>query len=129
VKKHQRKSKRREMRANAMSKWIGYPANKVRLVLDMIRGMDVEKAQNSLKFSKTFASKAVEKTLKSAVANLYDKFRNELGQTSTKDLVVSITYANEGPTLKRFKPGFKGSASRIRKRTSHIFVEVSTQNN
>lgn len=110
--------------AKAKSKWIGYPVNKVRLVLSLIKGKDVETAANILKFTPNFAARAVEKTLGSAVANLIDLNRDK--NINTKDVFVSELYADEGPTMKRFKPRAQGRATRIRKRTSHISIEVST---
>jgi large subunit ribosomal protein L22 len=112
-------------KAQAKTKWVGYPVNKVRLVLDLIKGKDVESAATILKFTKNIAAVAIAKTLKSCVANLIDQHREE--NINTKDVVISTMFADEGPTMKRISPRAQGRANRIRKRTSHIFIEVSTK--
>ncbi|GEK28030.1 50S ribosomal protein L22 [Furfurilactobacillus siliginis] len=106
--------------AKATAKTVRVAARKVRLVVDLIRGKSVNEAFAILKFTPRGASEDVEKVLKSAVANAENNF--DLDRT---DLVVTEAFANEGPTLKRFRPRAKGSASPINKRTSHITVVVS----
>lgn len=113
------------MKAHARTKWVGYPVRKVRLVLDLIKGKDVETAANILKYTKNVAARAVEKTLKSSVANVVDQNRET--EVDTSALFVTRLFADEGPTLKRISPRAQGRACRIRKRTSHIFIEVSTK--
>ncbi len=113
------------MRAHANQKRVGYPVNKVRLVLDLVKGKDVETAVNILKFTPNFAARAIEKTLKSAVANLIDTNRDE--KIDTNEVSISVMFADEGPTMKRIKPRAQGRATKIRKRTSHIYIEVSTK--
>ncbi len=113
------------MKGHAKTKWVGYPANKVRLVMKMIRGYEVEEAIKVLKFTDNIAARPIEKTIKSAVANLIDKNVEE--NVDTNELTISTMYADEGPTMKRFKPRAQGRATKIRKRTSHIFIEVSTK--
>ena len=105
--------------AYARAKYVGYPVRKVRLVLDLIQGKDVESAANILKYTPNIAARAIEKTLKSAVSNILDKFQED--NIDTAELVISELYANEGPTMKRQKPRAQGKADKIRKRTSHIF--------
>jgi large subunit ribosomal protein L22 len=90
------------------------------MVLDAIRGKSVAKHLQFLKFTPRGAASDVEKVLKSAVANAENNF-----DLDRESLVVSEAFANEGPTLKRFRPRAKGSASPINKRTSHITVVVS----
>ena len=106
--------------AKATAKMVRVSARKVRLVLDAIRGKSVSEAFAILKFTPRGAASDVEKVLKSAVANAENNF--DLDRAS---LVVSEAFANEGPTLKRFRPRAKGSASPINKRTSHITVVVT----
>lgn len=106
--------------AKATAKMVRVSSRKVRLVLDTIRNKSVAEAFAILKFTPNGAASDVEKVLKSAVANAENNF--DLGQAS---LVVSEAFANEGPTLKRFRPRAKGSASPINKRTSHITVVVT----
>lgn len=106
--------------AKATAKMVRVSSRKVRLVLDTIRNKSVAEAFVILKFTPNGAASDVEKVLKSAVANAENNF--DLDQAS---LVVSEAFANEGPTLKRFRPRAKGSASPINKRTSHITVVVA----
>ena len=106
--------------AKATAKMVRVSARKVRLVLDTIRNKSVAEAFAILKFTPNGAASDVEKVLTSAVANAENNF--ELDRAS---LVVREAFANEGPTLKRFRPHAKGSASPINKRTSHITVVVT----
>ncbi|MEF2721816.1 MAG: 50S ribosomal protein L22 [Limosilactobacillus fermentum] len=106
--------------AKATAKMVRVSSRKVRLVLDTIRNKSVAEAFAILKFTPNGAASDVEKVLKSAVANAENNF--DLDQAS---LVVSEAFANEGPTLKRFRPRAKGFASPINKRTSHITVVVA----
>ena len=106
--------------AKATAKMVRVSARKVRLVLDAIRGKGVAEAFAILKFTPRGAASDVEKVLNSAVANAENNF--DLDRAA---LVVSEAYANEGPTLKRFRPRAKGSASPINKRASHITVVVT----
>ena len=106
--------------AKATAKTVRVSARKVRMVLDAIRGKNVVEALAILKFTPRGAASDVEKVLKSAVANAENNF-----DFDRESLYVSETFANEGPTLKRFRPRAKGSASPINKRTSHITVVVS----
>ena len=106
--------------AKATAKTVRVSARKVRIVLDAIRGKNVVEALAILKFTPRGAASDVEKVLKSAVANAENNF-----DLDRESLYVSETFANEGPTLKRFRPRAKGSASPINKRTSHITVVVS----
>ena len=106
--------------AKATAKMVRISSRKVRLVLDTIRNKSVAEAFAILKFTPNGAASEVEKVLKSAVANAENNF-----DLDRESLVVSEAYANEGPTLKRFRPRAKGSASPINKRTSHITVVVA----
>ena len=106
--------------AKAMARTVRVSPRKTRLVLDLIRGKNVADAIAILKFTPNKAARIVEKTLNSAIANAENNFGLEKA-----NLVVSEAFANEGPTLKRFRPRAKGSASPINKRTAHITVVVA----
>ena len=90
---------------------------KLNLVAQTIRGLNAEKAVAELTFSKRRVAKVALQLLKSAIANA----ENNHGLAHQK-LYISEIYANQGPTLKRIRPAAKGSAVRIRKRTSHITI-------
>ena len=92
-------------------------ARKVKIVADLIRGKDAKEALAIVKFTPKASSEVLEKLLKSAIANA----ENNHGMKH-ENLYVAEIYANQGPTLKRIRPAAKGSAVRIRKRTSHITV-------
>ncbi|MCZ0718059.1 50S ribosomal protein L22 [Aerococcus kribbianus] len=106
--------------AKATAKTVRIPARKARLVIDLIRNKPVAEAVAILKFTPRAASPVIEKVLMSAIANAENNF-----ELDPAKLVVSEAYVNEGPTMKRFRPRAKGSASRINKRTSHITVVVA----
>jgi len=97
---------------------------KMRLVIDLIRGMEVNHALDVLKFSTKEASNPVEKLLKSAIANWQAK--NEGVRIEDVRLVVSQAFVDQGKTLKRLRPAPQGRAHRIRKRSNHvtIFVDI-----
>ena len=92
---------------------------KVKVVADLIRGKDVNEAISIVKFTPKASSEIIEKLLKSAMANAENNHNMD-----SKNLYVAEIYANQGPTLKRIRPAAKGSASRIRKRTSHITIKL-----
>jgi large subunit ribosomal protein L22 len=94
---------------------------KARRVVDLIRDLPVQQALSILKFAPQAASEPVAKVLASAIANAEHNF-----QLDPETLVVSRAFVDEGPTLKRFQPRAQGRAYRIRKRTSHITIEVES---
>ena len=94
-----------------------------RIVADLIRGKNVDEALAIVKFTQKASSDILEKLLKSAIANA----ENNHDMKHDK-LYISEIYANQGPTLKRIRPAAKGSAVRIRKRTSHITVTLQERN-
>ena len=96
-------------------------ARKARLVLEHIRGRTVPEARTVLAFSERAVAHDIEQVLRSAVANA-EANHGLVGD----ELVVFTAYADEGPTLKRIRPRAQGRAYRIRKRTSHITVEVES---
>ena len=106
--------------ARAVAKYIRVAPRKARLVVDQIRNQSVDRARELLAFNNRAAAVPVSKVLESAVANA----ENNHGMRGA-DLVVAAAYVDEGPTIKRFRPRAKGSASRINKRTSHITVVVA----
>ena len=106
--------------ARATAKTVRISARKVRYVLALVRGKDVEEALGILKFTPNGAADVVAKVVKSAKANA----ANNHGLDESK-LYIKECYANEGFTIKRFMPRAKGSASAIMKRTSHITVVVA----
>jgi len=106
----------------AQARWVHSSARKARLVTDLIRGRSVPEARTILAFSNRAVAKDVEKVLRSAVANA--ESRSDL-HWSGDTLVVAIAYADEGPTLKRWKARARGRVNRIRKRTCHITIELA----
>ena len=98
---------------------------KMRLVIDQIRGKDVNEALALLKFSKKHAAKQIEKTLASAVANAEHKAREANDALDVDTLFVTHAVINEGPSLKRFMPAAQGRATPIQKRTSHVEIIVA----
>lgn len=107
---------------SAKVKNVRIAPRKARLVVDLIRGKTVDEALSILRFTPRAASPIVEKVLKSAIANAEHNYNMD-----TTGLVVEQAYVDEGPTLKRWIPRARGSASRIHKRTSHITVVVNRQ--
>ena len=98
---------------------------KMRLVIDQIRGKDVNEALALLKFSKKHAAKEIEKTLASAVANAEHLAREADTSVDVDRLYVKRAVINEGPKLKRFTPAAMGRATPILKRTSHVEIVVA----
>ena len=96
---------------------------KMRYVVDMVRGMEVNKALGTLQFSKKAASADVEKVLRSAIANWEQKNDRK---AEDGELFITEIYVNEGYTLKRMRPAPQGRGYRIRKRSNHVTVHVGT---
>ena len=105
------------LEAKAILRYARISSRKVKIVADLIRGKKVDEALAIVKFTPKASSEILEKLLKSAIANA----ENNHGMNSA-NLYVDQIYANQGPTLKRIRPAAKGSAVRIRKRTSHITI-------
>jgi large subunit ribosomal protein L22 len=106
----------------AQARWVHSSARKARLVTDLIRGRSVPEARTILAFSSRAVAKDVEKVLRSAVANA--ESRPDL-HWDGDELVVVAAYADEGPTLKRWRARARGRVARIRKRTCHITIELA----
>jgi large subunit ribosomal protein L22 len=106
----------------AQARWVHSSARKARLVTDLIRGRSVPEARTILTFSTRAVAKDVEKVLRSAVANA--ESRGDL-HWQGDDLVIVAAYADEGPTLKRWRARARGRVARIKKRTCHITIELA----
>ena len=98
---------------------------KMRLVIDEIRAKSVNDALAYLAFSKKHAAVQIEKTLRSAVANVEQAARAAGESLDVDDLIITLAIVNEGSPLKRFTPAAMGRATPIRKRTSHIEIVVA----
>ena len=103
--------------ARATLKFARISSRKVKIVADLIRGKDVDEALAIMKFTPKASSEVLEKLLKSAIANAENNH-----DMKHENLYVAEIFANQGPTLTRIRPAAKGSAVRIRKRTSHITI-------
>ena len=111
--------------ARAFQKATRQSPYKMRLVIDQIRGKDVNEALALLAFSKKHASVQISKTLKSAVANAEQKARSTNASLDVDMLFIKKAIINEGPKLKRFMPAAQGRATPIHKRTSHVEIVVA----
>jgi large subunit ribosomal protein L22 len=107
-----------EVRAEA--KWVRTSARKARLVLEHIRGRTVPEARTVLAFSERAVARDIERVLRAAVANA----ENNHGLAGD-ELLITAAYADEGPTLKRWRARARGRVGRINKRTCHITVKLS----
>lgn len=113
------------MEAEATQKHLRRSPRKVRLVVNAVRGKTVSEALTNLKYANKAAAKPVSKVIKSAAANIRDKFQEE--RFDDDELEVAEIYVNEGPTLKRMQPRAMGRANIIRKKTCHIHVKVTNE--
>ena len=107
------------MESKAVAKYVRIAPRKVRVVMDLIRGKNVAEAFAILKFTPKVGADAIEKVLKSAVANAENNF-----DMNVDKLYVSSAFVDQGPTLKRIHPRSRGQAFKILKRTSHVTVVV-----
>ena len=105
------------MEAKAIAKYVRVSPRKAGQICDLVRGKNVDEALAILKFTPRGAAEIIAKVVKSAKANAENNH-----DMKHKNLYVAEIYANQGPTLKRIRPAAKGSAVRIRKRTSHITI-------
>jgi len=113
--------------ARAIQRTTRQSPYKMRLVIDEIRGKDVNAALNYLAFSKKHAAKQIEKVLRSAVANAESGARADNASLDVDTLFVKHAVVNEGPKLKRFTPAAMGRATPIQKRTSHVEIVVAAR--
>lgn len=104
----------------AQARWVRSSARKARLITDLIRGRSVPEARTILAFSQRAVARDVEKVLRSAVANA-EANHGWIGD----QLYVFAAYADDGPTLKRWRARARGRVARIRKRTCHITVQLA----
>jgi large subunit ribosomal protein L22 len=109
-----------ETQVRAQAKWVRMSARKARLVLDNVRGRTVPEARTVLAFTPRAAAREIDRVLSSAVANA-----ESAHGLDGDELVVVGAYADEGPTLKRWRARARGRVNRIRKRTCHITVVVA----
>ena len=109
-----------ETQVRAQARWVRMSARKARLVLDNIRGRSVPEARTVLAFTQRAAAREIDRVLASAVANA-----ESAHGLDGDELVVVGAYADEGPTLKRWRARARGRVNRIRKRTCHITVVVA----
>lgn len=105
------------MEAKAIARHIRIAPRKAKLVADLVRGKKVNDALAILKFTPRGASPIIEKLLRSAIANAENNH-----DMDKEELFVAEIYANQGPTMKRFRPRAQGRATQILKRTSHIGI-------
>ena len=112
------------MEAKATAKYVRVSARKAGQICDLVRGKDVNEALAILKFTPNNSADIIAKVVKSAAANAENNFEMDRDK-----LYVAHIVANQGPTLKRFRPRAQGRATAIRKRTSHIEVVVKEREN
>jgi large subunit ribosomal protein L22 len=105
------------METKAVARFVRMSPRKVRLIMDQIRGKNVDEALNTLSFSPQKGSRILKKLIHSAVANA-----EQNSSVDVDSLFIKRIFADEGPTLKRWRPRALGRATRIRKRTSHLTV-------
>lgn len=112
------------MKARAVNKYIRQSAKKMKPVLDMVRGKQVNAVLNMLAFMPKKSAKLVELTTRSAVSNLLNT--EEGAKVNPDELIIVEAYANQGPVMKRIRPRSMGRAYLIRKRTCHLTIVVAT---
>jgi large subunit ribosomal protein L22 len=113
--------------ASAIQRGARQSPYKMRLVIDQIRGKNVNEALGLLRFSKKHAAVQIAKTLSSAVANAEHLARQNNEPIDVDDLYVKKAIVNEGPKIKRFMPAAQGRATPIQKRTSHVEIVVGAK--
>jgi large subunit ribosomal protein L22 len=114
------------MEAKAVARYTHQSPRKIRKTLDSMRGLKVGDALNQLHFSPEKAASVIEKTLRSAVANLMSQ--NEESNFNPEDLDVKEAFVDGGPVMKRFRAASMGRASRLRRPTSHVTIVVTDGN-
>lgn len=111
------------MEAKAVNRYIPSSPRKMRLVVDLIRGKNVEEAISILHFSPKHASKVVEKVLRSAISNLQNKAEGK--RIDTQNIYIKSAFVDGGPSMKRILPAPMGRAYRILKRSNHLTIVVA----
>ena len=115
------------MAGRAIQRHVRQSPRKMRLVIDTIRGKDVNEAHSLLKFSKRRAARQIDKVLRSAVANAEQDASRKNEAFDVDRLFVEYAAVNGGPTLWRYRAAALGRASPIRKRTSHVEIHVGVK--
>jgi large subunit ribosomal protein L22 len=110
------------MEVRAIAKYTGIPASKVRPLVNMVRGKKVDEALAVLRFMPTPKAKVVAKLVRSAAANAENNF-----QMDPADLRIVSIFANEAPSMRRYRPRARGRVSPIRRHSSHITVIVAEE--
>ena len=110
------------METRAAGRFVRISPQKIRLVMAQVRGKKVEEALNLLSFAPQRGARILKKLINSAVANA-----QENAGMDVDSLYIAKLYADEGPTLKRWRPRAQGRATRIRKRTSHLTVVLDEE--
>ena len=113
------------MEAKAQAKYVRCTPMKARRIVNVVRGRRAVEAVNVLRFAPQAAAVPVRKVIESAIANARFKAERDGERFDENELFITEVYADEGPTLKRFRPRAQGRAGRILKRTSHITVIVA----
>ena len=108
------------METRAVAKYVRISPRKIRLVMNQVRGKQVEEALNMLSFTPKRGARILKKLVNSAVANA-----EQNTDVDVDSLYIMRVYADEGPTLKRWRPRAQGRATPIRKRTSHLTVVLN----
>ncbi len=111
------------MEALAKSRHIRQSAKKIRFGIGLVKGMSANNAIRKLEFVNKKSAMHINKTIKAAVANLLNKD----SQINSENIIIKSIYADEGPTMKRFRPAAMGRAVPIMKRTSHLTVVVESK--
>ena len=119
-------SRKAALKTQYFAKLNDFPSSprKMRYVVDMVRGMEVNRALGTLRFSKKAASNAVELLLRSAIANWEEKNNRKAEEG---ELFVTKVFVDGGATLKRMRPAPQGRGYRIRKRSNHVTIFVGTK--
>ena len=111
------------MEALAKSRHIRQSVKKIRFIIQLIKGLSAENAIRKLEFTNKKSADHINKTIKAAVSNLLQKD----AQINRDSILIKSIYADEGPTMKRFRPAAMGRATPILKRTSHLTVIVENK--
>jgi large subunit ribosomal protein L22 len=110
------------METSAAARFVRISPRKIRLIMDQVRGKKVEEALNMLSFAPQKGARILKKLINSAVANA-----EQNSGVDVDSLFIKRVYADDGPTLKRFRPRAQGRATRIRKRSSHLTVVLDEE--
>jgi len=115
------------MQSKAVLRFARVSAQKARLVADLVRGMDVPEAVETLQFTNKKSAPMIKKLIESAVANAEVSASRESQDLDVDDLFVQTIFVDAGPSLRRFRPRAQGRATKILKKTSHITVVLATR--